>query len=174
MLLQPVVLVHVGSSIQASGRGDNDESLGTKQLSSITHPSVSVLGEILGAAIWLVIRQSGFESGPCENRASLEAAFFSIDMPFTNMVDCISSMLRGIEPTIYLAEKLFCFLNGAKTKKVRSAVKTQISMAYIFVPICMFSGNTYSFICRSLPVLCTRIYFLSIVSAAITQTWHFK
>ena len=46
-------------------------------------------------------------------------------------------------------------------------------MSYIFVLICMFSGKTGSFICRSLPVLCTWMYFLNFVSAAITQThWH--
>ena len=46
-------------------------------------------------------------------------------------------------------------------------------MFYISILICMFSGKTCSFICRSLPVLCTWMYFLSFVSAANTQThWH--
>ena len=117
MLLQPVVWVHVGSSRQASGRGDNDESLGTKQLSSITHPLVSVLGEILSAAIWLVIRlESGCESAPCENRASLVAANFFYwhaiyEHGWLHFVDVARRCW-----TIYLAEKLFCFLNGAVTK----------------------------------------------------------
>ena len=55
----------------------------------------------------------------------------------------------------------------------QKSVKTQISMSYIFVLICMFGGKACSFICRSLAVLCTWMYFLSFVSAAITQThWH--
>ena len=40
VMLQPVVLVYVVGSRQASGMGDNDESLGIKQLSYITHPWV--------------------------------------------------------------------------------------------------------------------------------------
>ena len=38
---------------------------------------------------------------PLWKKASLLAAIFSVDMPFTNMVDCISSMLRaGVEQYI--------------------------------------------------------------------------
>ena len=82
------------------------------------HPSLGFSpGKILGAAVWHVIKMEfGCERAPCENRASLVAAHFSIVMPFTHMVDCISSMLRaGVEPYI-LPKKIFCFLNGAVTK----------------------------------------------------------
>ena len=45
VLLPRKVKVHVVNFRQASGRGNNDESLGTKQFSSITHPLVSGWGK---------------------------------------------------------------------------------------------------------------------------------
>ena len=92
------------------------------------------------------------------------------------MVDCILSMLQeGVEPYI-LPKKLLYFLNDAVTKnrtlsKASCQVRrlSKLSMSYIFVVICIFSGKTCSFICRCLPVLCTRVYFLSFVSAVITH-----
>ena len=52
----------------------------------------------------------------------------------------------------------------------QEAVKTQTSMSYIFLLICMFSEKACSFICRSLTLLCTWMHFLSFVGHAITQT----
>ena len=137
--------------------GDNDERFGTKQLSSITHPLVSVQGEDFRCCN-LTCHQTGIWlwERPCENRASLVAANFSIDMPFTNMVDCISSMLRGAEPTIYLAEKLFCFLNGAVTKnrtlakpscQVRRLSKLKSAwLIYLYPFVCSVAGRVLSFV----------------------------
>ena len=93
--------MHVVSSRQASGL-DNNETLGTKQLSSITHRLASVRGRFSVLQFDLSSDWNLFvRAPPCENRASLVAAIFNLDMPFTNMVDCISSMLRaGVEPYI--------------------------------------------------------------------------
>ena len=59
-------------------------------------------GVDLGTVSWLVTRlESHCESARCEKRAPLVFGSFSIDMSFTNMVDCNSLMLQaGVEPYI--------------------------------------------------------------------------
>ena len=59
-------------------------------------------GVDLGSASWLATRlESRCESARCEKRAPLVFGSFSIDMSFTNMVDCNSLMLQaGVEPYI--------------------------------------------------------------------------
>ena len=69
-------------------------------------------GVDLGAASRLVTRlESRFESVCSENRAPLVVGSLSIDMSFTNLVDCDLSMLNHIS-----CRKSFCFLNGMLTK----------------------------------------------------------
>ena len=128
--------MHVVSSRQSSGRGDNDESLGTKQLSPIAHPLVSVTCHQTG--IWL-----DCESAPCENRVSLVAANLSIDKHgWLHFVDAASRWCW----TIYLDEKLFCFLNGAVTKD-RTLAKPSCQVRWLskLKSACLI--YLYSFVC---------------------------
>ena len=64
---------------------------------------------VLCAASCLVTRlESQCEGARCENRAPLVVGSFSIAIPFTNMVDCKSSMLQaGVEP--YIMPKMILF-----------------------------------------------------------------
>ena len=164
-LLPPIIQGHMVNCSQASGRGENDEKLGTKQLfiiiktigagtyhwTSRTYEKLCMdwafihimlyysqqsrgiwsiadkhleekrmmrvweqnnylkssipwfqAGVNLGAASWLVTKlESCGESARSENRTPLIVGSISIDMPFTNIVDCNSSMLQaGVEPII--------------------------------------------------------------------------
>ena len=151
------------------------KSLGTNQLSSITHPFV--LGWVdLGAKNWLVTKlESGCVSARCENRTSLVFVRYSIDMPFTNIA---SSRYW----TIYLTEKIYCSRNGAVIKnRTLSKCSCQVRRLSKLKPACLI--HLYSFvcsvtrhvpqICRCLAVLCSYMYFLAFVFPAITQThWH--
>ena len=93
---------HVVNFRQASWRGDNDESLGIKHWSSITHPLVSGWGSF--GCCKLTCRQTRISlwEHPLWKRAPLVFGMFSIDMSFTSIVDCNSSMLQaGVdEPNI--------------------------------------------------------------------------
>ena len=113
------------------------------------HSSLGVSpGLILGPAIWFVtILEYGCESAPCENRASLVAVNFSIDMPFTNMLDCISLMLQAaVEPYILPNIFLFCFLNGAVTKnRTLSKPACQVRRLSKLKSTCLI--YLYSFVC---------------------------
>ena len=125
----------------------------------------------LGAKSRLVTRlESPFESACCENRAPLVVGSFSNDMSVTNLIDCNPSMLNHIS-----CRKWFCFLNGAVTKnrtitkpscQVRRLSKLKPAPIIYFLLICMLIDKACSFICRSLAVLCTWVYF---VVHAITQ-----
>ena len=64
----------------------------------------------------LVVRAPSVKTAPVVVRS------FSIDMPFTNMIDCNSSMLQaGVEPYI-LPKKIFYLLNGEVAKN-RTLIK---------------------------------------------------
>ena len=94
----------------------------------------------LGAASWLVTRlESACKSVCCENRPSLVVGSFSIVIPFTNLVECISSMLwAGVERYI-LQKTRFCFLNGAINKN-RTKPSCQVKRLSKLKPACL----TYS------------------------------
>ena len=111
----------------------------------ITASSLSPCGQ-LQTSVWKRRLESGCESAPCENRESLVAANFSIDIPFTNMVDWISSMLQeGVEPYI-LPKKIFCFLNGRVTKNRTLALPScQVRRLSELKSACLI--NLYSFVC---------------------------
>ena len=68
------------------------------------------VGVDLGAASWIFAGvESGCERTCCENRATLVVGNFCIDMSFTSMVDCISSMLwADVEP--YILQKKMILL----------------------------------------------------------------
>ena len=105
-------------------------------------------GVDLGAASWLVTRlESRCESSCCENRAPLLVGNFSIDMPFTNMVDCNSSMLQaGVEAC--RAEKLVYFLYGEITKnRTLTKPSCQVRMLSKLKPTCLI--YSYSFVCSA-------------------------
>ena len=93
---------------------------------------------------------------PCENRASLVAANISIDMPFTNMVDCISSMLRaGVKPYI-LPKNYSASVNGAVNKnrtlakpscQVRRLSKLKSAcLTYLYSFVCSMARHVSSFV----------------------------
>ena len=136
------------SSRQASGRGYNDESLGRKQLSYITHPLVSVQGRFymlqydLSSDWNLVVRTPP----PCENRASLEAVNFSVDMPFTNLVDCIASMLRaGVETYILPQNYSASWICAVTKNRTLSKPSCQVRRLSKLKSTCLI--YLYSFVC---------------------------
>ena len=86
-VLQSIVQVHVVNSRQASGRGCNNESLGTKQLPSINHPMPLGWGKF--RCCKMTAPESGCGSARCENGTCLIVGSLSVDMSVTNMVDCI-------------------------------------------------------------------------------------
>ena len=138
--------MHVVSSRQASGRGDNDESLGTKQLSSITHLLVSVRVDFKcciltchQTGIWLWKRPlwKWSISGSCK----------SIDVIYKHgWLDFVDAACRWW--TIYLTEKLFCFLNGVVTKN-RALTKPSCQTRRLskFKLACLI--YLYSFVCST-------------------------
>ena len=185
-LMQSLKSSHVVNVKQASGRGDNDASLGTKQLSSITHPLVLDWGTFryckltchkTGISLW--------RAPAVKKRAPLVFRCFYIDMSFTNMVDCLTCPLQTWLNAIlwccrqmlnYISwRKWFCSLNGTVTKtRTLAQPSCQVRRLSNFKLACLiylysFVCSAYSFICRRLFVLCTWVYFLSFVVHAITQ-----
>ena len=100
-MLPTKVKVHVVNFRQAFRRVNNDEGLGTKQLSSITHPLVSDWGRFRCCKLTCHRAWISLWEHLLWKRALLVFGSFFIDMPFTNMVHCNSSMLQAVvEPYI--------------------------------------------------------------------------
>ena len=100
----------------------------------------------LGTASWLVTRlESRCASARSEKRAPLVFGSFSIDMSFTNMVDCNLWCCKQVLNHIS-CRKWFCSLNGTVTKtRTLAQPSCQVRRLSNFKPACFI--YLYSFVC---------------------------
>ena len=104
-------------------------------------------GVDLGAASWRVTRlESRCESARCENRAPLVVGSFLLTCPLLTWLTAIRRCCKQVLNHIYLAKKLFYFLNGEVTKnRTLTKPSCQVRRLSKLKPACL--TLSCSFVC---------------------------